>query len=52
VTAKEFIAANAQQSDVTASGIKAGESQALKAFNANASKVPFATVSLSQSTIR
>lgn len=48
VTAKEFIAANAQQSDVMTAGIKAGEYQALKAFNVNASKVPFATVSLSQ----
>ena len=48
VTAKEFIAANAQQSDVMTAGIKAGESQALKAFIVNASKVPFATVSLSQ----
>lgn len=48
VTAKEYIAANAKQSDVTAAGLKAGEYQALKAFNVNASKVPFTTVSLSQ----
>lgn len=48
VTAKEYIAANTRQSDATAAGLKAGEYQAAKAFNANASKVPFATVSLSQ----
>lgn len=48
VTAKEYIAANAKQSDVTATGLKAGEYQAVKAFNVNASKVPFTTVSLSQ----
>lgn len=48
VTAKEYIAANATKSDATAAGLKAGEYQAVKAFNINASKVPFATVSLSQ----
>jgi len=46
VTAKEYIAANAKQSDVTTAGLTAGRNQATKAFNINTGKVPFATVSL------
>ncbi|MBB2963238.1 TadE/TadG family type IV pilus assembly protein [Methylobacterium sp. R2-1] len=46
VTAKEYIAANAKQSDVTTAGLTAGRNQGTKAFNINAGKVPFATVSL------
>lgn len=47
VTAKEYIAANAKQSDVTSAGLTAGRNQALKAFNINAGSVSFATVNLS-----
>lgn len=47
VTAKEYIAANAKQSDVTTAGLTAGRNQALKAFNINAGSVSFATVNLS-----
>lgn len=47
VTAKEYIAANAKQSDVTTAGLTAGQNQALKAFNFNAGSVSFATVDLS-----
>lgn len=47
VTAKDYIAANAKQSDVVTAGLTAGRNQATKAFNINAGSVSFATVNLS-----
>lgn len=48
VTAKAYIGANPSQANVTQNGLAAGSNQAVNAFNVNAGKVAYTTVSLAQ----